>query len=197
MKTILLKGEKRENLGTKFSKALRNEGKVPCVLYSKDAHEHFIVYRQDFKNLVYTPNTYKVKLLIDGSEYNAILQDIQFDPVNDVITHADFLKVDDKTSVTVGLPVTIIGTAPGVRAGGKLIQKISKMQVKGLLNDLPDSIEVNIETLNIGQSIKVKDIVVNKFQILDAPENAIVTCKVTRAVVTTDTPSAAPASTAQ
>lgn len=190
MKTILLKGEKRAELGTKSAKSLRNEGKVPCVLYSKDALEHFTVYRQDFKNLVYTPNTYKVKLSIDGTEFNAILQDIQFDPVNDVITHADFLKVDDKTSVTVNIPVVIVGSAPGVRAGGKLIQKISKMQVKGLLNNLPDSIEVNIESLNIGQSIKVKDVVANNFQILDAQENAIVSCKITRAVVTADAPAA-------
>ncbi|MCK9480567.1 MAG: 50S ribosomal protein L25/general stress protein Ctc [Bacteroidia bacterium] len=186
MKTILLKGEKRADLGTKFSKAERNEGKVPCVLYSKDSHEHFVVYRQDFKNLVYTPNTYKVKLSIEGKEYNAILQDIQFHPVNDLILHADFLQVDDKTPVVMNIPINITGNAPGVRAGGKLIQKISKVQVKGLLNDLPDFIEISIDSLNIGQSIKVKDVETAKFQILDAAENAIVSCKTTRNVVAAD-----------
>lgn len=183
MKTILLKGEKRGDLGTKYSRALRNEGKVPCVLYNKDTQEHFSIYRQDFKNLVYTPNTYKVKLDVEGNTYNAILQDIQFHPVSDVIIHADFLGVNDTTPVIVKLPIILDGNAPGVRAGGKLIQKIDKMQVKGILNNLPDSINVNIDTLELGNSVKVKDIKAEGFEILDAPENAVVSVKMTRAAI--------------
>jgi len=183
MKTILLKGEKRTDLGTKYSRALRNEGKVPCVLYNKDTQEHFSIYRQDFKNLVYTPNTYKVRLDVEGNTYNAILQDIQFHPVSDVIIHADFLGVNDTTPVTVKLPIVLDGNAPGVRAGGKLIQKINKMQVKGILNNLPDSINVNIDKLELGQSVKVREIKAEGFEILDAPENAVVSVKMTRAAI--------------
>lgn len=183
MKTILLKGEKRADLGTKTSKALRTEGKVPCVLYNKETLEHFVVYRQDFKNLVYTPNTYKVRLDVDGNTYDAILQDIQYHPVSDVIIHADFLRVDDNTPVIVKLPVLLTGNAPGVRAGGKLLQKITKMTVKGLIPNLPEAIEVSISSLELGQSVKVKDLVANGFEILDAPENAIATVKMTRASI--------------
>jgi large subunit ribosomal protein L25 len=183
MKTILLKGVKRSSNGTKFSKALRTEGKVPCVLYGKDTLEHFSIYEADFKNLVYTPNTYKVKLDIEGVATDAILQDMQFHPVSDVILHADFFKVDPTKPVTIKIPVKVTGNAPGVRAGGKLLQKITKMQVKGLINDLPDSIEVNINKLDLGQSIKVKDLTVSNIEVLDSPENAVVTCKMTRASI--------------
>lgn len=183
MKTILLKGEKRLELGTKQSKGLRSEGKVPCVVYGKDTKEHFFVYEADFKNLVYTPNTYKVQLDIEGDQYSAVLQDIQFHPVSERIIHADFFKVDPNKPVTLKIPVKVVGNAPGVRAGGKLMQKISKMQVRALIADMPEYIEVNIEKLELSQSVKVKDLTIEKFEILDSPENAIVTCKMTRASI--------------
>lgn len=183
MKTILLKGEKRSDLGTKQSRGLRSEGKVPCVVYGKDTKEHFFVYEADFKNLVYTPNTYKVKLDIEGDEYNAVLQDLQFHPVSDRILHADFFKVDPSKPVTLKIPVKVVGNAPGVRAGGKLMQKISKMQVKALIADMPEFIEVNIGKLELSQSVKVKDLTTANYEIIDAPENAIITCKMTRASI--------------
>ncbi|MCX8482368.1 MAG: 50S ribosomal protein L25, partial [Crocinitomicaceae bacterium] len=95
MKTILLKGESRGELGTRTAKALRSEGKVPCVIYSEGKEAtHFAVYQADFKNLVYTPNVYKVRINLDGTNHEAILQDIQFHPVSDAILHADFMTVD-------------------------------------------------------------------------------------------------------
>lgn len=183
MKTILLKGEKRSDLGTKQSRGLRSEGKVPCVVYGKDTKEHFFVYEADFKNLVYTPNTYKVKLDIEGNEYNAVLQDLQFHPVSERILHADFFKVDPSKPVILKIPVKVVGNAPGVRAGGKLMQKISKMQVKALIADMPEFIEVNIGKLELSQSVKVKDLTTTNYEIIDAPENAIITCKMTRASI--------------
>jgi large subunit ribosomal protein L25 len=183
MKTILLKGEKRSELGTKNAKELRKEGKVPCVLYGKDTIEHFFIYEADFKNLVYTPNTYKVRINLEGQNIDTILQEMQFHPVSDVILHADFFKIEKGKPVTLKIPVNITGNAPGVRAGGKLLQKISKMNVKGEIDNLPEYIEVNINKLELGQSIKVKDVKYTNFEILDAQENAIVTCKMTRAAI--------------
>jgi large subunit ribosomal protein L25 len=183
MKTILLKGSKRTESGTKNSKALRNEGKVPCVLYGANTLEHFYIYTADFKNLVYTPNTYKVRLDIDGEIFESILQEVQFHPVSDIILHADFFKVEPNKAVTVKVPVTLTGNAPGVRAGGKLLQKINKMTVKGTLENLPETVEVSISSLELGQSVKVKDIQVSNFEILDNADNAIATCKMTRAAI--------------
>lgn len=183
MKTVALTGELRASLGTKDAKTLRNEGKVPCVLYGNGEVVHFFVYAPDFNALVYTPNTYKVQLTIDGKKHLAILQDMQFHAVNEAILHADFLAVDEKKSVVVSIPIKVKGNSPGVRAGGKLIQKIQRMKVRGTINNIPDAVEISIDTLDLGQSIKVKDVELKGIEILDSKENAIVTVKMTRNVV--------------
>lgn len=183
MKTVALTGELRSDLGSKHSRAMRNEGKVPCVLYGGGEHIHFFVYSPDFKALVYTPNTYKVQLTIEGKKYMSVLHDMQFHPVNEAILHADFLAVDDKKPITVSIPVTVDGNSPGVRAGGKLIQKIQRLKIKGLISNIPDSVVINIDALDLGQSIKVKDIEIPNIDILDNKDNAIVSVKMTRNVV--------------
>jgi len=185
MKTILLKGELRNKLGKSATKDVRAEGKVPCILYGKKDTDNvnFSVYHADFKNLVYTPNTYKVKLDVENTTYEAILQDLQFHPVSETILHADFLRVDSENPVTVNLPVQIVGESKGVREGGKLILKLKKLRVKGLLKDLPEFIEVSIDGLLIGQSVKVETISIPGLEILDSAANAIVSVKTSRVVV--------------
>lgn len=183
MKTVALTGELRPSLGTKDAKTLRNEGKVPCVLYGGGEQLHFFVYAPDFNALVYTPNTYKVQLTIEGKKYLAILQDMQFHPVNETILHADFLSVDENKSVTLSIPLKVTGNSPGVRAGGKLIQKIQRLKVRGSINKIPDFVEIAIDGLEIGQSIKVKELLIKDVEILDAKENAVLTVKITRNVV--------------
>lgn len=184
MKTILLKGESRGELGTRTAKALRSEGKVPCVIYSEGKEAtHFAVYQADFKNLVYTPNVYKVRINLDGTNHEAILQDIQFHPVSDAILHADFMSVDANKKVVMEVPIRVVGNSPGVRAGGKLVTKINRLRVKGLIADMPDFIDVTIDGLEIGQSAKVRQIAIDNLEILDAKENAIVSVKTTRALM--------------
>ena len=184
MKTILLKGESRAEVGTRTAKVLRSEGKVPCVIYSEGKEAtHFAVYQADFKNLVYTPNVYKVRINLDGKDHEAILQDIQFHPVSDAILHADFMTVDAKKKVVMEVPIRVVGNSPGVRAGGKLVTKINRLRVRGLIADMPDFIDVTIDTLEIGQSAKVRQISVDNLEILDAKENAIVSVKTTRALM--------------
>jgi large subunit ribosomal protein L25 len=196
MKTVALTGELRSTLGSKDSRALRNEGKVPCVLYGGGEHIHFYIYSPDFKNLVYTPNMYKVQLTIEGKKHLAILHDMQFHPVNESIIHADFLAVDEKKIVTVSIPVKVSGNSPGVRAGGKLIQKIQRLKVKGLIANIPDAVELNIDTLELGQSIKVKNIGIDNIEILDSKDNAVVSVKMTRNVVKGEEPAAGAAAPA-
>ncbi len=181
MKTIAMFGYKREGLGKALTKNVRNEGKVPCVLYGAKNHIHFSMFREDFKLLVYTPNTYKVQLDIDGNEYKAILQDMQFHPVNDTIIHADFFEIDETKNVEISIPVKFVGNSIGVRQGGKLVVKSPKLRVRALPKNLPDSIDINIETLEIGKSVKVGDLTVNNIVLLDSPNNPVVTVKTTRA----------------
>jgi large subunit ribosomal protein L25 len=184
MKTILLKGESRGELGTRTAKALRSEGKVPCVIYSEGKEAtHFAIYQADFKNLVYTPNVYKVRINLDGQNHEAILQDIQFHPVSDAILHADFMTVDANKKVVMEVPIRVVGNSPGVRGGGKLIIKINRLRVRGLIADMPDFIDVTIDALEIGQSAKVRQISIENLEVLDAQENAIVSVKTTRALM--------------
>ncbi len=184
MKTIFLKGEMRSELGTRTAKVCRAEGKVPCVMYGlADGNLNFAVYQADFKNLVYTPNVYKVKIELEGKNYDAILQDIQFHPVSDTIIHCDFMSVDIQRPVIMEIPIRVIGNSPGVRAGGTLMKKINRLRVKGLIQNLPDFIDVSIEDLEIGQSAKVSQIQVDGFELLNSPANAILTVKTTRALI--------------
>jgi large subunit ribosomal protein L25 len=124
-----------------------------------------------------------VKLDLGSNSYDAVLQDIQFHPVSDVILHCDFLAVDSSKKVVMDIPVRVVGNSPGVRAGGKMVKKINRLRVRGLVQDLPDYIDVSIDTLEIGQSAKVANLTVEGFELLDAPANAIVTIKTTRALM--------------
>lgn len=186
-------GYLREGVGKTSTKQLRNEGKVPCVMYGPNEHIHFSMYSADFKLLVYTPNAYKVKLDIDGKIYRAILKDIQFHPVNDSILHADFLEIQDDKEVEMMIPVKLTGNSVGVRAGGKLALKSKKLLVRCLPANLPDFIEIAIDEMNIGSVIKVGDVKVSNMVLLDSPNNPVVSVKVTRAVAEEAKPAAAAA----
>ena len=181
MKVIALKGDVRDGLGKSATKKVRKEGKVPCVIYGKNENLNFSVYQADFKHLVYTPNTFLVQVSVGGNVKLAKVQELQFHPVSEDIIHADFYEVDDKSPLSISVPVKIVGNSPGVIAGGKLQLKIKKLSVCGLIADLPEFIEVNIDELEIGKSVKVKDIQVDKLQLLDSENNSIVSCVVTRA----------------
>ena len=181
MKTILLKGLSRENLGTSQSRKLRDEGLVPCVLYGGQEHVTFSVYSDDFKNLIYTPNTYLVKLDIEGKIHRAVVKEVQFHPVNDSLRHVDFIAVTEDKPIMVQIPTKVIGNSPGVRAGGRLALKLKKVRIKGFIKDLPDFLEVNIDSLELGKSIKVADISLPKIEILEAPNVAVASVETTRA----------------
>ncbi|AMS28032.1 50S ribosomal protein L25 [Bacteroidetes bacterium UKL13-3] len=182
MKSIAMFGYLRDGVGKSSTKVLRNEGKVPCVLYGGGKESvNFSMYSADFKQLVYTPNTYKVKLDIDGKIYRAMLKDIQFHPVNDSILHADFQEIDETKEIEIGVPIKLVGNSVGVRAGGKLVVKSNKLRVRALSANLPDFIEVNIDNLEIGKSIKVGEIKVENMKLMDAVNNSVVSVKTTRA----------------
>ena len=180
MKTIALKGELRDGLGKSATKQVRAKGMTPCVLYGTGDNVHFSVYEADFKNLVYTPNTYLVKLDTGSGQFIAKLQDLQFHPVSESILHADFYALDLSKPITIQIPINVVGNSVGVRAGGKLQIKIKKLTLFGLVQDMPDSIDVKIDDLDIGKSVRVRDLSVPKVELLDTPENSVVSVVVTR-----------------
>ncbi|TVZ56484.1 LSU ribosomal protein L25P [Lutibacter sp. Hel_I_33_5] len=173
MKSITIKGSQRESVGKVATKALRNAGKVPCVLYGGDKPVHFSATELAFKNLVYTPNVYTASLDVDGTKYAAILQDIQFHPVTDKIIHVDFYQLFDDKEVTMNIPVQLVGTSPGVLNGGSLRFPKRKLRVKALPGDLPDFFEADISGLKIGSKFLVTDIKSENCTFLH-PDNTVV-----------------------
>lgn len=181
MKTVSMSGSLRENVGKKDTKALRSEDKVPCVLYGGSEQQiKFSVPKKDFIPLLFTPDTNYVKINIEGKEHNAILQDIQYHPVNDEVLHADFLRIFDDKPIKIAVPVKTTGTAPGVLQGGKLNLKMRKVKLYGLPNDIPQEVVVDISKLNIGQGIKVAEISVPKVEFMEVKSSVIVAVKATR-----------------
>ncbi|MDO5760433.1 MAG: 50S ribosomal protein L25/general stress protein Ctc [Bacteroidota bacterium] len=181
MKTVSMSGSLRENVGKKDTKALRSEGKVPCVLYGgKDEQIKFSVPNKDFIPLLFTPDTNYVKINIDGKEHNAILQDIQYHPVNDEVLHADFLRIFDDKPIKIAVPVKTTGTAPGVLQGGKLNLKMRKVRLYGLPNSIPQEVVLDISKLNIGQGIKVSEISIPEVECLEVKSSIVVAIKATR-----------------
>ena len=183
MKSVSISGSPRENVGKKDAKKHRNEGKVPCVLYGGKEQIHFVAEEVSFKKLVYTPDSFTIKLNLDNKEYNAILQDIQYHPVSDRILHADFLEIFDDKPVVIHIPVKVTGIAEGVLKGGRFIQKLRKLKIKALPVHLPDNVIVDITPLEINDSIKVSDIKKDNVTFLDAPSAVIVGVRVTRVIV--------------
>lgn len=181
MKAIFMSGSPRANVGKKDSKALRKEGLVPCVLYGEGKQIHFSAVESAFKPILFTPDVHTVDLELDGQKYKAILQDVQFHAISDKLLHADFLQVSSDKPVVIGIPVKAVGNSVGVRAGGKLSIKLRKLKVRALLNDLPDSIDVDISSLEIGQGVKIGQINVPGVTFLDSPNIEVVGVSATRA----------------
>lgn len=181
MKSVVVKGELRTSLGKKDSKKLRAEEKAPAVLYGGEQPIHFAVPFAELRQLVYTPSVYLIDLDIDGTVYKAIMQDIQWHPVEEVVLHVDFLAITDDKPVKIAVPVKIQGYAKGLRKGGKLNTNLRRLTVKALANALPDTIDINVERLDIGQSIKVGDLSIDGLDLLDQKSNVIVSVAITRA----------------
>lgn len=181
MKSITIKGSERESVGKKATKALRNAGKVPCVLYGGETPLHFSANELSFKNLVYTPNAHTVVIDLEGGKtFNAVLQDIQFHPVTDGILHIDFYQLFDDKEVTMDIPVNLTGNSPGVRNGGRLLFRKRKLTIKALPGNLPDFFDIDLSKLKIGGSIPVSSLLSDDYTILHPESTVIVQVKTSR-----------------
>lgn len=180
MKTAKIAGVLRGETGKKDATALRNAGRVPCELYGPDLNVHFSLDEIALTKLLHTPDAFEFHIDVEGTEYRAVMKETQFHPITDRPLHIDFLAVQDDREVTVKLPVKLIGNAEGVRAGGKLNVLLRKLAVRGLPGNLPDSIDLNIAPLKIGDSIRVRDLSLNGVQALAADSAVVVAVKTSR-----------------
>lgn len=184
MKSITINGSKRESVGKKATKALRNAGQVPCVLYGGDQPVHFSAAELAFSKLVYTPNAHTVVIALGDTSYNAVLQDIQFHPVTENILHIDFYQLFDDKEIAMDIPVVLTGNSVGVRAGGVLRRNRRKLRIKALPTNLPDNIQVDISKLKIGNKVYVSELENDDFKFLHS-DNTVV-CQIKQSRVSVD-----------
>jgi large subunit ribosomal protein L25 len=184
MKSITINGSKREIVGKKATKALRNAGQVPCVLYGGNQPVHFSANELAFSKLVYTPNAHTVVIALEnGESYNAVLQDIQFHPVTDKILHIDFYQLFEDKEIALNIPVNLVGSSRGVLNGGVLRKNNRKLRVKALPINLPDFIEVDISPLKIGDKVYVAELLNEKYSILHSENTVVCQIKTARAAI--------------
>ena len=186
MKSITIKGSERESVGKKATKALRNAGKVPCVVYGGEKPLHFAADELAFRDLVYTGAAHTVKVDLGEGKLKAIMQDIQFHPVTDRILHIDFYQLFDDKEVTMNIPVRLQGNAPGVRNGGRLLFRKRKLSIKALPDNLPDFFDIDISKLKIGDNITVESLITDEFEILHPETTVVVQVKTMRAAIVVD-----------
>ena len=184
MKSITIKGSERESVGKVATKALRNAGAVPCVLYGGDQPVHFSADEKAFKGLVYTPNAHTVEIDLEGGKkFNAILQDIQVHPVSDKILHIDFFQLHDDKEITMEVPVKVTGVSPGVLLGGVLRLNTRRLKVKALPKNLPDFVEANISELEMGNKLYVTKLVADSYKLLHPDNTVVAQVRISRAAM--------------
>ena len=183
MKSITIKGSERENVGKKATKAVRDAGMVPCVIYGGNQPVHFVADERAFKDLVYTPNAHTVVVELNGASTNVIMQDIQFHPVSDRILHIDFFQLSDDKEIVMEVPVKITGTSPGVLLGGVLRLNQRRLKVKALPKNLPDFIEASISELEMGNKLYVTKLPTNNFKLMHPDNTVVCQVKISRAAM--------------
>jgi len=183
MNVVNVQAQKREQTGKKDSKAVRNAGLVPGVIYGGEEIVHFSVEPLELRPIIYTSNFNLIDIDINGKKHRCFVKDTQFHPVTDAPHHIDMIELVDGKSVIVELPVELKGTSPGVREGGKMVKKIRKIKVKTTPEKLVDRLFVDISGMGLNDSIRIRDIeAVEGIQVMNAPAIPIATVEVPRAL---------------
>lgn len=168
MKTITIEGQLRTEYGKKATRQLRSQELVPCVIYGGAKEVNFSAPAASFKSLVYTSEFMLADIKVDGASYRCIMKDLQFDKVTDLLNHIDFLELVDDKKVIATLPVKYIGSAVGVKAGGRLITKMKTLKIKALPKDLRENIEVDITNLELNSNIRVEDVKLTNMEVMNS-----------------------------
>lgn len=190
MKQIAISGTARTELGKKAAKEIRKTGNIPCVIYGEKKDEngqpvatHFIVNEKEINKLIYTPHIYLIDINIDGVDHKAVLKEVQFHPVKDNVLHVDFFEVHAEKPIVMGVPVVAKGLAVGVRAGGRLMMMVRKLQVRAMYDAIPEKLEVDVTALQLGKSINAGQLHFEGLELVTPKEVIVCTVKMTRAAM--------------
>jgi large subunit ribosomal protein L25 len=194
MKTIEIIGYRRANLGKTDAQKIREEGNVPCVLYGGNEQVHFYAPVILFRDLIYTNEAHFVHLNIEGDESQAIMQEVQFHPVSEIILHVDFLRINEDRKIKMDIPTRLVGQSPGVAKGGALVRKRATLKVFAFAKDMPDHVDVDCSALDFHHSVKVGDVKIENLEFLDPKQASIAVVEVPRAAkLAEETAAATPA----
>jgi len=183
MKRLRIEAQPREELGKSATKAVRKAEMAPAVIYTPEGPVHIVAEAKVLNTITYNKESHLIELVVDGKAYLCILKEAQYHPMHhDELLHMDFQQVFPDKPVIVALPVDLIGTSPGVVAGGRLVQKQRRLKVMGLYPDLPERLQVSISDLQLGRSIKAGDLSFDKFSVRMNADVAIASCEITRAL---------------
>ncbi|MFK7982590.1 MAG: 50S ribosomal protein L25 [Saprospiraceae bacterium] len=183
MQTIKVAGNARPAVGKKATKAVRNEGGIPCVIYGDAENIHFSTTHKDVKGLIYTPDFKVAEVSVDGVTHKCILKAAQFHPVKESILHLDFLKLEDGKPVVLEVPVRFKGASPGVKLGGALQQSLRRVKIRTTPENMVDELYGDISSLELGEAIRVRDIELPEgVEVTNAPAIPVATVIVPRAL---------------
>ena len=184
MKSVSLNGIARVDLGKKFSKKFRKNGDVPCVIYSKGKEPlHICVKNNELRKIIYNPNVFILNINVEDQNYNTIIRDTQFHPLNDNILHVDFLELSENELVSLEIPVQLSGNSIGVRNGGRLNLVMRKLLVQSFPKNLPDTINIDITNLRIGHSIRIEELEKGNYNLIQSADAVVVSVKTARNIV--------------
>jgi large subunit ribosomal protein L25 len=182
MKEFNLYAKLRETSTQGDLNKLRKQGFVPGILYGKNKNLNIYCFITDLKDLIYTSEVYKVNVKVENKIYKTILSEMQVHPLTDIPTHLDFMEITDDKVVKMIYPIIFKGIPVGAKQGGKVFRKMKKIHLKGKLSDMPETFDLDITHLNLGDSIRIKDLKVPKIEILDHENTTIVTIAKTRVI---------------
>lgn len=197
MDTFKIGAERRQEKGPKAARRMRREGVVPGVLYGHGDNTPIAIREFDLMKLLVTPHVYLVELELDGKAEKVLVQEVQYHPVSDRPVHIDFYRYSEDEPIVMNIPVELVGHAVGVRAGGKLVQPVRRLKVKGLPADMPNRLDVDVSALEVDKKIVVADLAFERLSILNPPHMVVATVRSQRkmnAVVDASAPAAAAAS---
>lgn len=193
MKTITIEGQLRTEFGKSATNRLRSQELVPGVIYGGAQEVSFAAPAKAFRSLVYTGNFQLAEVSVDGKAYRCILKDLQFDKVSDELIHVDLLELVEDKKIVASIPLSYVGTAVGVRGGGRLVTKMKTLKVKTYPKHLKEQIEVNVEHMNVGDNIRVQDVKVENYEVMNSPRIPIASVVTTRALRQEEAAAATPA----
>jgi large subunit ribosomal protein L25 len=174
-----IKAEKREVFGKNASRRLRKEGMVPVILYGSNEVNVPLTLEKEvlFKILrSETGENTVFEVSFNSETRNAMIKDLQLDPVSDEILHADLIQIAMDKVVRVSVPVVTVGDAVGVKTEGGFVDFITReIEVECLPKDIPEHIEIDISHLHLRQSFKVGDVNVSEgIKLIADPDSMLV-----------------------